>query len=47
MSSAIQRAVQELKLRDEHGAQVRALMEEQWRRQHEILQVRNAMRYII
>ncbi|GAA6090670.1 centriolar coiled-coil protein of 110 kDa isoform X1 [Tachysurus ichikawai] len=35
---AIQRAVQELKLRDEHGAQVRALMEEQWRRQHEILQ---------
>ncbi|XP_027019213.1 uncharacterized protein si:ch73-100l22.3 isoform X2 [Tachysurus fulvidraco] len=37
---AIQSAVQELKLRDEHGAQVRALMEEQWRRQHEILQSR-------
>ncbi|XP_060741356.1 centriolar coiled-coil protein of 110 kDa isoform X1 [Tachysurus vachellii] len=35
---AIQRAVQELKLRDEHGAQVRALVEEQWRQQHEILQ---------
>ncbi|XP_058256573.1 centriolar coiled-coil protein of 110 kDa isoform X3 [Hemibagrus wyckioides] len=35
---AMQRAVQELELRDEHGAQVKALMEEQWRQQHEMLQ---------
>ncbi|KAM9461351.1 uncharacterized protein cp110 isoform 1-T1 [Clarias gariepinus] len=35
---AMQRAVQELQLRDEHDAQVKALMEEQQRQQYELLQ---------
>lgn len=47
MPSAMQSAVQELELRDEHGAQVKALMEEQRRQQHEMLQVRNAVEHII
>lgn len=45
MCSAMQRAVQELQLRDEHGTQVKALMEEQRRQQHELLQVRNATQH--
>ncbi|XP_026786493.3 centriolar coiled-coil protein of 110 kDa [Pangasianodon hypophthalmus] len=35
---AMQRPMQELQLRDEHGTQVKALMEEQRRQQHELLQ---------
>ncbi|XP_053490883.1 uncharacterized protein si:ch73-100l22.3 isoform X2 [Ictalurus furcatus] len=35
---AMQRAIQELQMRDEHGTQVKALMEEQRRQQHELLQ---------
>ncbi|KAF4082962.1 hypothetical protein AMELA_G00134530 [Ameiurus melas] len=35
---AMQRAIQELQMKDEHGTQVKALMEEQRRQQHELLQ---------
>lgn len=47
MLSAMQRAVQELQLRDEHDAQVKALMEEQQRQQYELLQVGNTTQYIL
>lgn len=47
MSLAMQRAVQELPLRDEHSTRVKALMEDQCRQQHELLQVRKAEQNII
>lgn len=34
-------------MRDEHGTQVKALMEEQRRQQHELLQVRNSTQHVI